>query len=451
MSRRRTIDPSGRARMTMSLNSCGVCSRPIVVIGSVSCVPGGDGSAPSAPGGIRRVLLAHRGRDVAHRQAELRHLVRDRAGAASRSRAPGTASRRRRPARASARRRRTASCSSRDTSRRSAGRSTAARRPPRMSVFALRIVMPFVPHRVRAAAARRASRRSARRRPRGPGCARRRTSRQCSTTRRSSWSTSSRAFPEDSESCSSIGAATACAASSDDGAREIRRDAHRRRRDLRIARDRQQPNREQAEQRDDDRDHGAEDRAPDEEVARSPRSSRTARAARRRTRATRRRWHRTRPGATFCIPSTTTRSPGGQSLVDDPERAAPRTGLRRRAPRPCRRGRRRRRTGVPCPAAPRAAERRARSRARTPRAARARTGRAAGADRHSRTWRGTPACRSPSRATARRSRVGPTRGSSDPSGRCTRTARLLPGRISAPARGSRSHVASCCDDGWNVT
>ena len=45
----------------------------------------------------------------------------------------------------------------------------------------------------------------------------------------------------------------------------------------------------------------------------------------------------------------------------------------------------------------------------------------------------------------------PMRGSSEPSGRSTRTARLLPGRISAPARGSDSHVANCCDDGWKVT
>ena len=36
----------------MSLNSSGVCNRPIVVIGSVSCVPGGDGSAPSRPAGF---------------------------------------------------------------------------------------------------------------------------------------------------------------------------------------------------------------------------------------------------------------------------------------------------------------------------------------------------------------------------------------------------------------
>ncbi len=36
----------------MSLNSSGVWSRPIVVMGSVSCVPGGDGSAPSRPAGF---------------------------------------------------------------------------------------------------------------------------------------------------------------------------------------------------------------------------------------------------------------------------------------------------------------------------------------------------------------------------------------------------------------
>ena len=137
---------------------------------------------------------------------------------------------------------------------------------------------------------------------------------------------------------------------------EVRRDANRGRRDLRIARDRQEPNREQSEQCDDDRDHGAEDRAPDEEVARLlRRDGRTAglqipfvaaflRAAPRIARADICLDHRarpagtvvlsmsgtgftTRPGATFCMPSTTTRSPADQPLVDDPEGAAPRACL----------------------------------------------------------------------------------------------------------------------------
>ncbi len=159
-------------------------------------------------------------------------------------------------------------------------------------------------------------------------------------------------------SCSSIGAATACAASSDDAPGIVRRDAHRRRRDLRIARDRQQPNREQTEQRDDDRDHGAEDRTPDEEVARLRSSGRRAGG---RFRAVRRRGtgFTTRPGATFCVPSTTTRSPGRQSRVDDPERAAPRPGLHVARDDGVARRRRRTRIAARVPALPRAAERRA--------------------------------------------------------------------------------------------
>ena len=128
----------------MSLNSSGVWSRPSVVIGSVSCVPGGDGSRAESARGIRRVLLAHRGGDVAHREAELRHLVRieleQHREVARRERRRVADAR----ARASARPRRRASCSSRDTSRRSADRFDWSATTARMSVFALRIVMPFV-------------------------------------------------------------------------------------------------------------------------------------------------------------------------------------------------------------------------------------------------------------------------------------------------------------------
>ncbi len=52
MSRIRISEPSGSARTTMSLNSWGVCSRPIVVTGIVSWVPGGAGSPPSRPAGL---------------------------------------------------------------------------------------------------------------------------------------------------------------------------------------------------------------------------------------------------------------------------------------------------------------------------------------------------------------------------------------------------------------
>ena len=52
MSRTRTIDPSDLARTTMSANCSGVLSRPSVVTGSVSSVPGGAGSRPRRPAGL---------------------------------------------------------------------------------------------------------------------------------------------------------------------------------------------------------------------------------------------------------------------------------------------------------------------------------------------------------------------------------------------------------------
>src|SRR5262249_52986688 len=88
--------------------------------------------------------------------------------------------------------------------------------------------------------------------------------------------------------------------------RIVRLNAHRRRRDLRIPRHRQQVDREQSEQRDDDRDHGAEDRAPDEEVARLAHFA----AAADFVLSTSATGFTTRPGPTFCVPSTITRSPG---------------------------------------------------------------------------------------------------------------------------------------------
>ena len=75
MSRTRTSEPSGSARTMMSANCSAVVSRPSVVTGRVSWVPGGAGSRPMRPGRIGGVLLLHRVAHVAHGDAELRHAV----------------------------------------------------------------------------------------------------------------------------------------------------------------------------------------------------------------------------------------------------------------------------------------------------------------------------------------------------------------------------------------
>ena len=52
MSERWTSEPSGRPRTMMRSKSLASFSRPLVITGMVSCVPGGAGSRPMRPAGF---------------------------------------------------------------------------------------------------------------------------------------------------------------------------------------------------------------------------------------------------------------------------------------------------------------------------------------------------------------------------------------------------------------